>query len=95
MVGMAVADDDGAAEPFGHGKFALEGIVIDDDMFIEFHDMVVVELFFVDIYSGCCDATHDNLNLNDNLNLLPLAASGPDAVRRADRWSSLDVDVLV
>ena len=55
---MAVADDDGAAQPFGHGKFALEGIVIDDDMFIEFHDMVVVELFFVDIYSGCCDASH-------------------------------------
>ena len=93
MEGMAVADDDGAAEPLGHGKFALEGIVIDDDMFIEFHDMVVVELFFVDIDSGCCNATHDNLN--DNLNLLPLAASGPDAVRGADRWGSLDVDVLV
>jgi hypothetical protein len=54
-----VADEYGASEPFGHGEFSLEGIVVDDLMMKEFHDVVVAELLFIDIYPGCCDSTHE------------------------------------
>ena len=62
MKGFATSDDDGAAQPFGHGKFALERIMVDKKMIKEFHNMIA-ELFFVDIYFGCCNATHNNLRL--------------------------------
>ena len=59
---MMVADEYGASEPFGHGEFSLEGIVVDDLMMKEFHDVVVAELLFIDIYPGCCDSTHEEVD---------------------------------
>lgn len=59
VISFAPSDDDGAAQPLSHGKLALQRIMIDKKMVIKFHDMVGVEIFFVDIYSGCCYATHD------------------------------------
>jgi hypothetical protein len=60
--GFATSDDDGAAQPFGHGKLSLERIMVDKKMIKEFHNMIA-ELFFVDIYFGCCNVTHNNLRL--------------------------------
>lgn len=50
VVGLVASDDDGATEPFGHGEFFFKGIMIDNEMVNEFHDMVV-ELFSVDVYA--------------------------------------------
>jgi hypothetical protein len=60
----------------------------DDVMVKEFHNMVGAELFFVDIYTGCGYSSH-------GLTLLSFPAAWTDAVRRADRWRTLDVDVFV
>lgn len=61
MISLSASNDDGATQPLGHGQFSFEGIMIDDKMFKEFHDVIVAELFFVDINSGCSDASHVSL----------------------------------
>ncbi len=48
VVGFSATDDDGAAKPFGHRKFAFEGIMIHHQVFKEFYNVIVVELFFVE-----------------------------------------------
>ena len=40
MVGFALGDGDGASEPFGHGNFPLEWIIIDNQSVEELDDMV-------------------------------------------------------
>ncbi len=45
------SDDDGAAQPLRHGEFFAKRIMIGNKMVKEFHNVIVVELLFVDIDS--------------------------------------------
>ena len=45
------SDDDGAAQPLRHGEFFAKRIMIRNKMVKEFHNVIVVELLFVDIDS--------------------------------------------
>ncbi|MBR1521884.1 MAG: hypothetical protein IJ635_11690 [Bacteroidaceae bacterium] len=47
MISLSASDDNGATQPFGHGNFAFEGVMVDEKMVKEFHYIICVELFFV------------------------------------------------
>lgn len=58
MVCFPISKNDGSSKPFCHGDFFRERIMFCDDMIKEFHDMIVMELFFVDEHSGGCYTAH-------------------------------------